>query len=72
MPCVHGVTGPDCASCARWRQRRETIATAVLAGLYTRPGYGLSSEDAARNALRAADALIAALDAQPDAVRSGS
>lgn len=44
-------------------ERRERIATACLAGMLAREGYGTQPGTAAMVAVRHADALIAALDA---------
>ena len=49
---------------AVYDERRERIATACLAGLLAREGYGTQQGTAAMVAVRHADALIAALDAK--------
>lgn len=47
------------------RERREKAAMAVLTGLLSDSNYSVTFEQAARDAVRQADALLAELDKEP-------
>ena len=50
---------------AERRERRERIATALLAPMLLLPAWDSKCDEAARLAIRFADALIAELDKEP-------
>lgn len=65
--CRHGILPNDRFGCPACMERRERIATAVLAGIMANSGGDPRTTfvDAARWAIGHADALIERLDAAP-------